>query len=130
MIDFTRRVNQYESLSREVETNKKLYDEILNRSRETDISQRTEKSNIRIVDRAEAPTRPFKPRTKLNLMLAVVAGLIVGCGAAFFVEHLNDTVEDPADIEGFLARPFLGAIPLSPTKMTRHKTNCFSSLSA
>lgn len=112
VIDFTRRVNQYESLSREVETNKKLYDEILNRSRETDISQRTEKSNIRIVDRAEAPTRPFKPRTKLNLILAVIAGLIVGAGAAFFVEHLNDTVEDPADIEGVLGRPFLGAIPM------------------
>jgi succinoglycan biosynthesis transport protein ExoP len=112
VIEFTRRVNQYESLAREVDTNKKLFDEILNRTRETDISQRTEKSNIRIVDRADVPKSPFKPRTKLNLILAIVAGLIVGCGAAFFVEHLNDTVEDPADIEGFLARPFLGAIPM------------------
>ncbi len=112
VIDFTRRVNQYESLSREVETNKKLFDEILNRTRETDISQRTEKSNIRIVDRADVPKSPFKPRTKLNLILAIVAGLIVGCGGAFFVEHLNDKVEDPADIEGFLAKPFLGAVPL------------------
>jgi succinoglycan biosynthesis transport protein ExoP len=112
VIEFTRRVNQYESLSREVETNKKLFDEILNRTRETDISQRTEKSNIRVVDRAEVPKSPFKPRTKLNLMLALIGGLIVGCGAAFFVEHLNDKVEDPADIEGFLAKPFLGAVPM------------------
>jgi succinoglycan biosynthesis transport protein ExoP len=112
VIDFTRRVNQYESLSREVETNKKLFDEILNRTRETDISQRTEKSNIRIVDKADVPKSPFKPRTKLNLILAVVAGLIVGCGGAFFVEHLNDKLENPEDIEGFLAKPFLGAVPM------------------
>ncbi len=112
VIEFTRRVNQYESLAREVDTNKKLFDEILNRTRETDISQRTEKSNIRIVDRADVPKSPFKPRTKLNLILALTAGVIVGTGAAFFVEHLNDTVEDPADIEGFLAKPFLRAVPV------------------
>ncbi len=112
VLEFTRRVNRYESLARGVETNKKIYDEILNRSRETDISERTEKSNVRIVDRADVPNTPFKPRTKLNLILAVVAGLIVGCGGAFFVEHLNDKVESPEDIEGFLAKPFLGAVPL------------------
>jgi len=112
VIEFTRRVNQYESLSREVETNKKLFDEILNRTRETDFSQRTEKSNIRIVDKADVPKSPFKPRTKLNLILAIAAGLIVGCGGAFFIEHLNDKVESPEDIEGFLAKPFLGAVPI------------------
>jgi capsular exopolysaccharide synthesis family protein len=112
VLEFTRRVNRYESFSRGVETNKKIYDEILNRSRETDISERTEKSNVRIVDRADVPKSPFKPRTKLNLILAVVAGMIVGCGGAFFVEHLNDKVESPEDIEGFLAKPFLGAVPL------------------
>lgn len=105
-------MNRYESLTRGVETNKKIYDEILNRSRETDISERTEKSNVRIVDKADVPKYPFKPRTKLNLILAVVAGLTVGCGGAFLVEHLNDKVESPEDIEGFLAKPFLGAVPL------------------
>jgi len=112
VLDFYRRVKQYEILQREVDTNKKYYQEMLNRSQETDISERTEKSNIRIVDRADVPEKPFKPRTKLNLILAIAAGLMVGCGGAFFVEHLNDTVEDPADIELFLARPFLGAVPV------------------
>ena len=112
VLDFTRRVNRYESLSRAVETNKKLYDEILNRSRETDISQRTEESNVRIVDKADVPRDPFKPRTKLNLILAVVAGLVMGCAGVLVVEHLNDKVESPEDIEGYLARPFLGAVPI------------------
>ncbi len=112
VLEFNRRVNRYESLSRKVETNKRLYDEILSRSRETDISQRTEKSNVRIVDRADVPVKPFKPRTRLNLILAVLAGLIVGCSGAFFIEHLNDTVEDPEDIEQYLAKPFLGAVPI------------------
>jgi len=116
VLEFTRRVSRYESLSREVETNKRLYDEILNRSRETDISQRTEKSNIRIVDRADVPKSPFKPRTQRNVIVAIIFGLIVGCGGALFVEHFNETVEDPQDIEGFLAKPFLGAVPMMSGK--------------
>ncbi len=116
VLEFNRRVNRYESLLREVETNKRLYDEILSRSRETDISQRTEKSHVRIVDRAEIPNSPFKPRTKRNLILAMIAGLVIGCGGAFFIERLNDKVESPEDIEGFLAKPFLGAVP----EMTEH----------
>ncbi|MDP2895525.1 MAG: polysaccharide biosynthesis tyrosine autokinase [bacterium] len=112
VLEFTRRVNQYEGLLREVDTTKKLYDEILNRSRETDISERTEKSDVRIVDRAEVPGAPFKPRTERNIMLALIAGLIIGCGGAFFVEHLNDKVESPDDIEGYIGKPFLGAVPI------------------
>lgn len=112
VMEFTKRVNLYESLSRDVEANNKIYDEILSRTHETDISQRTEESHVRIVDNADVPKTPFKPRTKRNLLLAVIGGLIVGCGGALFIEHLNDKVESPEDVEGFLAKPFLGAVPV------------------
>lgn len=112
VMEFTNRVNLYESLSRDVEANKKIYDEILSRTHETDISQRTEESRVRIVDKADVPESPFKPRVKRNIALAILAGLIVGCGGALFIEHINDKVESPEDVEGFLAKPFLGAVPV------------------
>jgi len=118
VLEFNRKVTQYGILEREVETNKKIYEVIFSRSHETDISGRTEKSNVEIVDRADVPDRPFRPRTKLNTVLAIVAGLFVGCGGAFFVEYLNDTLEDPKDIELFLGKPFLGAVPVISGKAT------------
>jgi capsular exopolysaccharide synthesis family protein len=112
--DFASRITQYESLERQVQIDKQFYETILNRGRETDISERTEteKSNIRIVDRAEVPESPFRPRTKLNILLAIIGGLIVGCVGALFVEHMNDTVQKPEDVEVFLGKPFLGAVPI------------------
>jgi len=111
VLEFNRKVNNYERLDREVKANKKIYDEILTRGRQTEVSQRTKKSNVRIVDRADVPERPFRPRTKVNIALAIVAGLVLGCGGAFLVEHLNDKVEDPQYIEVELGKPVLGAVP-------------------
>ncbi len=107
---------EYEKLQRSVEGKKKIYDDILQRGQETGISERTEQSSVRIVDRAIAPKRPFKPRTKRNLMLAVLMALVVGTAGTFVVEHLNEKVEGPEDIEVFLARPFLGAVPIIPDR--------------
>jgi uncharacterized protein involved in exopolysaccharide biosynthesis len=61
--------------------------------KEAGVSAGITASNIQVIDRAEMPTRPFKPNKQLNLVLAAVVGLFLGVGLAFFFEHLDNTVK-------------------------------------
>lgn len=111
VLQFNSNVVQYERLQREVQADKRVHDEILKRRRETAVSEETEKSNVRIVDTADVPKYPSWPRKKVIFFLAVVMGLVTGCGGAWGVHRLHDVVEDPTYIEITLARPVLGMVP-------------------
>ena len=80
---------QHSILKREVETNKSLYGGLLGRLKQTVVSMELKFSNIRIIDAADPPDRPVRPRLVLNLALAVVLGLGLGLGVIFVQEHLG-----------------------------------------
>jgi len=63
------------------------------------------------VDPAKPPRQPYKPNKMLNLALGLMAGLILGVGLAFFVEHLDSSVKTPDDIDRYIKLPSLGVIP-------------------
>ncbi len=109
--DIAQRTIQYNILKREVDTNKQLYDGLLQRMKEAQVSAGLKASNIRVVDGAQVPKRPAKPRVLLNLMLGVILGLGLGVGLAFFQEYLDDTLKTPEDVEHFLRLPSLGLLP-------------------
>lgn len=102
---------QYLILKREVETNRQLYEGLLQRMKEAGVSAGMKASNVRIVDPAEAPMRPVKPRLMVNLAFALVLGLALGLGTAFFQEHLDNTLKSPQDVERWLNLPALAFIP-------------------
>lgn len=102
---------QYSILKREVETNKQLYEGLLQRLKEAGVSAGLKASNIRIVDPAEPPKKPAKPNLLLNLALAVVMGLGLGVGAAFLQEHLDNSLKTSDDVERYLGLPALALIP-------------------
>ncbi len=102
---------QYNILKREVETNKQLYEGLLQRLKEARVSAGLKASNIRIVDVAEPPKKPAKPNLLLNLALGVVLGLALGVGAAFLQEHLDNSLKTSEDVERFLGLPALALIP-------------------
>jgi len=102
---------QYNILKREVETNKQLYEGLLQRLKEAGVSAGLKASNIRIVDPAEPPQKPARPRVPLNLALAVILGLGLGVGAAFLQEYLDNTLKTSEDVERFLRVPALALIP-------------------
>lgn len=102
---------QYNILKRETETNKQLYDGLLQRLKEASVSAGLRASNIRVVDPAEPPVRPAKPRKLLNLAVALVIGLTLGVGLAFFQEYLDNTLKTPEDVQRYLRLPALGVIP-------------------
>ncbi len=102
---------QYNILKREAETNKQLYQGLLQRLKEAGVSAGLKASNIRIADPAEPPKKPVKPIILLNLALAVVSGLGLGVGVAFLQEHLDNTIRNAEDVERFLRVPALAFIP-------------------
>ncbi|MFM8807492.1 MAG: GumC family protein [Chthoniobacterales bacterium] len=78
----------------------------------TETMQRSMPMNpARIWERAEPASFPSKPKVWLNMALAVVVGLIVGVGLAFFLEYLDTSVKTMEDVESFLQVPVLAVIP-------------------
>jgi polysaccharide biosynthesis transport protein len=106
---------EYNILKREVDTNKQLYEGLLQRLKEAGVSAGLKASNIRIVDSAVAPVEPVKPKIPLNLAVALFVGLVVGVSLAFVQEYMDNTLKTPDDIENFLRRPALAMIPSSKT---------------
>src|ERR1700704_6063516 len=102
---------QYGILSREVETNKSIYDGLLQRLKEAGVSAGLKASNIRIVDPAMPPYKPVSPNISLNLALAAILGLGLGVSAAFIQEHLDQTIENADDVDRYLRLPGLAFIP-------------------
>ncbi|MBI5644139.1 MAG: polysaccharide biosynthesis tyrosine autokinase [Deltaproteobacteria bacterium] len=105
------RAIQYNILKREVDTNKELYDGLLQRVKETGVSAGLETSNIQVIDVAEVPLSSSKPRKKLNISLSMLIGLFMGGGLAFFLEYFDDTVKDPDEMAKLFNLPALGLIP-------------------
>jgi succinoglycan biosynthesis transport protein ExoP len=78
----------------------------------TETMQRSMPMNpARIWERAEPASGPSKPKVMLNMALAVVVGLIVGVGLAFFLEYLDTSVKTMEDVENFLQVPVLAVVP-------------------
>ncbi len=102
---------QYSILKREADTNRELYNNLLQRLKEVGVTASLTASNIQILDRAEVPRIPYKPNKKKNLTIAILVGLLGGIGLAFFVEYLDNTVKTSDDIEKEIALPSLGLVP-------------------
>jgi succinoglycan biosynthesis transport protein ExoP len=112
--DIAEKSIQYNILKREVDTSKQLYEGLLQRLKEAQVSAGLKASNIRIVDAAEVPKRPVKPRLLLNLALGMILGLGLGIGLAFFQEYLDNTLKTPDEVETLLRLPSLGVVPVFP----------------
>ena len=102
---------QYNILQREADTNRTLYDGLLQRYKEVGVAGGVSSNNISIVDRAEVPTAPSHPRPLMNLLLAGFGGIFLGVASAFVLEALDQAIRMPSDVEDRLALPMLGTIP-------------------
>lgn len=104
---------QYNILKREVDTNRQLYEGLLQRLKEVGVAGGVGTNNISIVDRAEVPGVPYKPNPLRNLLIAIFLGLAGGVGLAFLFEHLDDTIKQGDELEQLLGLPVLGVIPFA-----------------
>ena len=115
------RAIQYNIYKREVETNRQLYDNLLQRVKEAGVASAMRASNIRVIDPAKAPRSPHKPNHVLNAMLGLMAGTLLGIVFVFVGERADRTLKQPGDATQHLRVPELGVIPSSRSDATRPK---------
>jgi uncharacterized protein involved in exopolysaccharide biosynthesis len=100
-------------LKRNVEMNKNLYDTLMMRLKEADITGSVDVSNIRVTEKALLPSSPIGPNKQRNLILAVVLGLMAGVGFAFLREFLDRSLHTEEDVQRWLDLPVLAVVPFS-----------------
>ncbi len=115
VLDQRRRGIQYTIYQREVDTNRELYNGLLQRYKEIGVAGGVGSNNVAIVDKARVPKSPSSPNFLLNLALSLFAGLGVAAALTFALEQIDETISDPSRISEELGIPSLGAIPLAKT---------------
>src|SRR3989441_1665278 len=103
---------EYSLLKRDVETNRTLYEGLLEKLKEAGVTAGLRSNNIRPVDEARVPTAPAEPNVPRNLSFALALGLTTGIGLAFLLEGIDNSVRTPEQAQALSGLPSLGLIPL------------------
>lgn len=111
----------YRILQQEIETNKGLLNNLLQRSKENDVVLAGRPNNISVVDYAIVPDFPVGPARMRTVMLAFVLALALGIALALFLEYLDDSVHSTDDVERVLRLPALAVIPAMGAGSTRRR---------
>ncbi|HVT47800.1 MAG TPA: polysaccharide biosynthesis tyrosine autokinase [Vicinamibacterales bacterium] len=110
-IGLDRKAMEYAALQREADGNRQLYETLLQRTKETGVSNEFRGTNIQVVDKAVIPTGPVLPNTPRDLVIAGAGGLALGLFLAFGFEYFDSRIKSPEEIKTHLGLPFLGMIP-------------------
>ncbi|MFO7558527.1 MAG: polysaccharide biosynthesis tyrosine autokinase, partial [Desulfobacterales bacterium] len=124
-VDLNEKFVQYGIMKREVDTNRHLYTALITKIKEQRITEQIQTINIWVIDVAETPKSPAKPRKRVNILLGLVLGCFGGIGLAFFIEYLDNTIKSPEDAEESLKISVLGIIPFLKDK-TKNIEKVFS----
>src|SRR5256886_1502044 len=103
---------EYSLLKRDVETNRTLYEGLLEKLKEAGVTAGLRSNNIRPVDEARVPMYPAEPNVPRNLSFALALGLTTSIGLAFLLEGIDNTVRTPEQAQALSGLPSLGLIPL------------------
>lgn len=109
----------YKIIQQEINTNKKLLDDLLERSKENDIILNRTPNNVQVVDRAVTPNEPVGPQRAKDIALAFIVSLGFGIGLAFVIDWFNDSVQHSENVESLFGLPLLAAIPTAPMALSR-----------
>lgn len=104
---------QYNIYQRDADTNRQLYDSLLQRYKEIGVAGSVGATNIAIVDQAKVPIKPSAPSFPKNLAIALLLGLVAAAGTVFTLEQIDEGVRNPAGVENLLSLPLLGVIPFT-----------------
>lgn len=104
---------EYSLLKRDVESNRQLYEGLLQKLKEAGVMTGLRSSNVRIVDPASPPTAPSTPNIPRNLMMSLLVGLAGGVSLAFILESRDNTVHSLEQAQMITALPSLAFIPLA-----------------
>lgn len=128
------RAIQYNILKRDVETNRRLYDGLLQKMKEAGISAGLRSGNIRVLDAARVPARPARPNIPFNMAAAMILGLSLGLGLAFVMESLDHSIYYADEVPAVCGLVPLAVIPLAgggnPNLLERYRRKSLPALAA
>jgi succinoglycan biosynthesis transport protein ExoP len=107
----SRKTTELETLRKEADSSKGLYDVLLQKLHETDIAASIRNNNVSIVERATPPASPVRPRRLRLAGFAAVFGLALGVGLVLGKDYLDNTIRDPEEVERYLHVDLLAAVP-------------------
>jgi polysaccharide biosynthesis transport protein len=110
-MDLNRKGVNYTVLEREAQSNRQIYEALLQRQKELQVVSNSGGNNVRLMDRAVLPGAPYTPDVRRNLLLGALAGILLALGLVLTIDYLDDTVKTPEDITRRLKLPFLGLVP-------------------
>ncbi|HEX3422636.1 MAG TPA: polysaccharide biosynthesis tyrosine autokinase [Sphingomicrobium sp.] len=111
LTDLRQRSIQYNIYERDADTNRELYNALLQRYKEIGVAGGVEKNNVSIVDAPKLPERPSSPNLAVNLLLAMFFGGFASAGVAAGLAQIDEGIADPADTEIKLGHALLGPVP-------------------
>lgn len=99
---------QYAIYQREADTNRQLYDALLQRYKEIGVAGTVAASNVALVEPAEVPRRPSAPSLPINLTIALLAGISLAAIAVFALDQIDEGIHNPNELKIQLGIPLLG----------------------
>jgi len=109
--DLNSRSFEYQTLKREADGDKMLYEELIRRIKEAGINASFQNSSIRVADSARPGLKPVFPRLWLNLLLAFLCASFLAVGAAVLSDVLDNTVRDPDQVQRLMNTDVIGSLP-------------------
>jgi capsular exopolysaccharide synthesis family protein len=109
--DLSRKSVNYNVMEREANSNRQVYESLLQRANELRVSSNSRQNNVRVIDHAEVPRGPITPTGRRTWLLSLAVGLALAVGVAYGLDYMNDTIKNPEDVTRRLRLPFLGLVP-------------------
>jgi len=123
--DTPKRELELQSLKRDYNNIRDVFNSLLDRKLEAELSVNMEKKQkgeqFRILDHARLPEKPISPDVKKFFMLSVVAGLGLGAGMIFLLEFFDTSLRRDEQIEKELRLTILASIPLLQVPIDKTK---------
>jgi polysaccharide biosynthesis transport protein len=102
---------RFNILKRDVDTNREIYNGLLQRLKEVGVAGGVGTNNVSVVDKADVPLFPYKPDLRRNALIGLLLGLMAGLALAFLLEYLDDSIKFPDEVERFTGLALLGVVP-------------------
>ena len=113
----------YDTLKRDVDSNRRLYETMLQRVKEASLAAAMRDSNIIVIDRARSPLLPYRPSLVMNSAIGLCSGLFLGFAFVLLRERFDRRISAPGDAHIYLDLPELGVIPLDETSISWPNNN-------
>src|SRR3984893_2730413 len=121
--DQSEKAIHYDTLKRDVDSNRHLYEVRLQRVKEASLVSAMRDSNVLVVDRARPPLLPYRPSLPMNSAIGLCSGVLFGFGFVLLRERVNRRISVPGDAQVYLDLPELGVIPLDDSAIPRQICN-------